>query len=62
MLQRLPVAFAQVKQVITQIGQIVCSLYQWKEIIKKVYNNIIKSIQWNCKYKNGYNIYELRKQ
>ena len=64
-LQRLPIALAQVKagnsseSLLNKIRQIVYSLYQSKEITKKVYNDIIKSIQWN--YKNGYNIYELRK-
>ena len=66
MLQRLSVALAQVKvdnnseSLLNEIRQIVYSLYQSKEITKKVYNNLIKSIQWN--YKNGYYIYELRKQ
>ena len=47
MLQRLPVALAQVKagnnseNLLTEIRQIVYSLYQSKEITKKVYNNII---------------------
>ena len=51
MLQRLPIALAQVKAVnnsenlLNQIRKIVYSLYQSKEITKKVYNNIIKSIQ-----------------
>ena len=64
-LQRLPIALAQVKagnsseSLLNEIRQIVYSLYQSKEITKKVYSDIIKSIQWN--YKNGYNIYELRK-
>ena len=50
MLQRLPTALAQVKVVnnseslLNEIRQIVYSLYQSKEITKKVYNNIIKSI------------------
>ena len=50
MLQRLPIALAQVKagnnseSLLNEIRQIVHSLYQWKEITKKVYNNIIKSI------------------
>ena len=50
MLQRLPIAFAQVKAVsnsealLNEIMQIVSSLYQSKQITKKVYNNIIKSI------------------
>ena len=53
-LQRLPIALAQVKagnnseSLLNEIRQIVYSLYQSKEITKKVYNNIIKSIQWNC--------------
>ena len=52
MLQRLPIALAQVKagnnseSLLNGIRQIIYSLYQ-KEITKKVYNNIIKSIQWN---------------
>ena len=50
MLQRLPIALAQVKagnnseSLLNEIRQIVYSLYQSKQIIKKVYNNIIKSI------------------
>ena len=51
MLQKLPMAVAQVKagdnseSLLTEIRQIVYSLYQSKQITKKVYNNIIKSIQ-----------------
>ena len=51
LLQRLPIALAQVKagnnseNLINKIRQIVYSLYQSKETTKKVYNNIIKSIQ-----------------
>ena len=51
MLQRLPIAFAPVKadnnseSLLNEIRQIVYSLYQSKEITKKVYNNIIKSIK-----------------
>ena len=51
LLQRLPIALAQVKagnnseNLLNEIRQIVYSLYQSKEIAKKVYNNIIKSIQ-----------------
>ena len=51
MLQRLPIALAQVKagnnseSLLNEIRQIVYSLYQSKKIIKKVYNNILKSIQ-----------------
>ena len=50
MLQRLPIALAQVKaghnseSLLSEIRQIVYSLYQSKQITKKVYNNIIKSI------------------
>ena len=49
-LQRLPIAFAQVKTRITsqnlinQIRQIICSLYRAKEITKKVCNNIMNSV------------------
>ena len=51
MLQRLPIALAQVKagnnseSLLNEIRQIVYSLYQSKQITKKVYNDIIKSIQ-----------------
>ena len=51
MLQRLPVALAQVKagnnseSLLNEIRQIVYSLCQSKQITKKVYNNVIKSIQ-----------------
>ena len=51
MLQGLSIALAQVKagnnsdNLLNEIRQIVYSLYQSKEITKKVYNNIIKSIQ-----------------
>ena len=54
MLQRLPIALAQVKagnnseSLLNEIRQIVYSLYQSKQITKKIYNNIIRSIQWNC--------------
>ena len=50
MLQRLPKALAQVKagnnseNLLNEIRQIVYSLYQSKEITKKVYNNLIKSL------------------
>ena len=49
--QRLPIALAQVEagnnseNLLNEIKQIVYSLYQSKEVTKKVYNNIIKSIQ-----------------
>ena len=51
MLQILPMAFAQIKagnnsqSLLNEIRQIFHSLYQSKEITKKVYNNIIKSIK-----------------
>ena len=45
MLQRLPIALAEVKAGNnSEIRQIVYSLYQSKQITKKVYNNRIKSI------------------
>ena len=50
MVQRLPIALAQVKtdnnseSVLNEIRQIVYSLYQSKQITKKVYNNLIKSL------------------
>ena len=62
LLQRLPIALAQVKagnnpeSLLNKTKQIVYSLYQSKEITKNVYNNIIKSIKI---LKNGYYIYEL---
>ena len=51
MLQRLPISLAQIKagnnsqSLLNEIRQIVYSLYQSKEITKKVYNNIFKSIK-----------------
>ena len=51
MLQRLPIALAQVKagnnpeSLLNEVRQILYSLYQSKEITRKVYNNIINSIQ-----------------
>ena len=51
MLQRLPIALAQTKagndseSVLSEVRQIVYSLCQSKEITKKIYNNIIKSIK-----------------
>ena len=50
MLQRLPIALAQVKagnnseSLLYEIRQIAYSLYQSEQITEKVYNNIIKSI------------------
>ena len=51
MLQRLPIALAQIKAgnkleiLFNEVRQIVYSLYQSKEITKKVFNSMIKSIQ-----------------
>ena len=51
MLQRLPIALPQVKagnnseSLLNEIRQIVYSLYQLKQITKKVYKNIIQFIQ-----------------
>ena len=59
MLQRLPIALAQVKagnnseNLLNKIRQIVCCLYQSKQITKKVFKNVINR-------NNGYNIYELK--
>ena len=67
MLQKLRIALAQVKagnnseKLWNEISQTVYSLYQSNEITKKVYNNIIKSIQVELQCKNGYYIYEIRK-
>ena len=50
MLQRLPIALAQVKagnsseNLLNKIRQNIYSLYQSKEITKKVYNNLMKSL------------------
>ena len=50
MLQRLPIALAKVKagniseNLLNEIRQIIYSLHQAKEITKKVYNNLIKSL------------------
>ena len=51
MSQRLPTVLAQVKagnnseNLLNEIRKIVYSLHQSKEVTKKVYNNIIKSMQ-----------------
>ena len=51
MLQKLTIALAQVKagnnseSLLNEIRQIVSSLYQSKQITKKVHNSIVKSIQ-----------------
>ena len=51
MLQRFPIALAQVKSgntsenLLNEIGKIIYSLYRAKWITKKVYNNIVRSIK-----------------
>ena len=51
MLQRLPIALAQVKagntseNLLNEIRQIIYSLHRENEVTKKVYNNIINSIK-----------------
>ena len=51
MLQRLPIALAQVKagntseKLLSEIKQIIYSLYRVKEVPKKVYNNVMNSIK-----------------
>ena len=51
MIKILPIALAQIKagnnseSLLNEIRQIVYSLHQSKEITKKVYNNMIKSIK-----------------
>ena len=62
MFQRLPIALAgnNSESLLNEIIQIVYSLYQSKQITKKVYSNIIKSIQQRT-YKDELYIYKLRK-
>ena len=51
MLQRLPIALPQVKMgstsenVYNEMRQIIYSLYQAREITKKIYNNIMNSVK-----------------
>ena len=51
MLQRLSIALAQVKagntseNLLNEIKKIIYSLYETKEIAKKVYNNVMNSIK-----------------
>ena len=69
MLQRLPIALAQVKaghnseSLLNEVRQIVYSLYQAKQITKKY--TTTKLNQFNkitCNIKDGHHIYEFRKQ
>ena len=56
MLQRLPIALAQVKagniseNLLNEIRQIIYSLYREKEVAKKVYNNIMNSIKYKTEW------------
>ena len=65
LLQRLPIAPAQVKagntpeNLLKKTWQITYSLYRAKEITKRIYNNIMNSIK--IQYKNEYYIYEFWK-
>ena len=51
MVQRLPIALAQIKEgniyenLLNEIFQIIYSLYQAEEITKKVYDNIMNSVK-----------------
>ena len=62
MLQRLPIALAQVKtgntskNVLNETRQIIYSMYRTKEITQKVCSDIMNSIK--VKQKNEYYIYE----
>ena len=64
--QRIPTALPHVKagntceELLNEIRQVIYSLYQEKEITKKVYSNIMNLI--NIYYKNGYYIYEFYKE
>ena len=59
MLERLPIALAQLKagntseNLLNEIRQIIHSLYRAKDFTKKVYKNIMNSVK-----QNGYYIYE----
>ena len=61
MLQRLPIALAQVKtgntseNLLNEIRQIIYSLYQPKEITKKVYNSIMNAIKNSYYFMNSKN-------
>ena len=56
MLQRLPIALAQVKagnnseNLLNEIRQIIYSLYQTKEINENVFNNLMKKLQKWIRY------------
>ena len=68
MLQRLPIALAQIKagnnseNLVNEIRQIVFSLYQSKEITKNsTATNLSQHNEIAFNYKNEYYIYELKK-
>ena len=54
MLQRLPIALAQVKagntseNLLNEVRKIIYSLYREKEVIKKLYKTEIKSLVYVC--------------
>ena len=61
MLQRLPIALAQVKAgnnseiILNEIRQTVYSLFQLKEITKKVYNNVVTIVRTHTIFMNSKN-------
>ena len=54
MLQRLPIAFSQVRasntfeNLLNEIREVIYSLHRAKEIIKRVYNNMMNPIKFQC--------------
>ena len=60
MLQKLPIALAQVKpgntsvNILNEIRQIIYFLYREKEVLKKVYNNIMNSIKLSNRIDNTF--------
>ena len=60
MLKRFPIALAQIKagnnseSLLNEMRQVVYSLYRSKEITKKVYNNIVKSIKVETFFELGF--------
>ena len=64
MLQRLPIAVAQVKagntseNLLNEIRQIIYSLYRAKEITKKVCNNIMNSIKLSNSMNSSITVWE----
>ena len=64
MLQRLPITLAQVntsnasESLLNEIRQIIYSLYQAKEITKKVCNNIMNSIKLSNSMNSSITVWE----